>query len=133
MINTKRIAWCVAFLAATVVLADLAQAQTSRSRMRARLRPGSAAGAQGKADWEQRSDRMRLSVEGEDLFAYEGQSVDIYIDGAFVSTQTVALGGFDLNLDTRDGDSVPTVANGSICTVQIGSDVLLTGTFFGRN
>jgi hypothetical protein len=84
--------------------------------------------ASGTAKWESRSDRMKLSVEAEDLsgatatasiFCNSTSSPDVAIDAGF----------FDLNLDTRVGDNVPVCAIGDTVTVTTDGGDTITGTF----
>ena len=81
----------------------------------------------GKAKYEQRNDRTRLSVEVEDL-ALIG-TFTVKVNGTVVGTILVLLGAGDLNLDTRDGDSAPTLSAGAKVEVFASNGALvLSGT-----
>jgi hypothetical protein len=69
-------------------------------------------GASGNATWEfdTSNNRMRLSVEGEDITL--GESVFVFVNWRFIGEATLVNGFFDINLDTQDGDIVPRVKNG---------------------
>lgn len=84
--------------------------------------------ASGKGSYEHRSDRVKLSVEVEDLSA--GLVLQIHVNGSLVGTVTTnSFGTADLNLDSRSGHSVPVLAVGA--TIEVfGEDgtLLLSGT-----
>ena len=96
-----------------------------RVRLRARLElvDGSDDGS-GNAKWESRADRVRLSVEVEDLGADRTLIVDVtrLVDGVGTNVFTVtittdAVGFVDLNLDSRLGDAVPELLAGDTVSV----------------
>ncbi len=99
----------------------------------------------GKAKFELRpADRTRLSIEIEDVGAANQADCDKFTatikDDTGMTIFTSAPGAFefdgedpqdpvcDLNLDDRDGETVPTVADGDMVTVTNGV-VTLTGNF----
>ncbi len=85
--------------------------------------------ASGKAKFEMRSDRIRLSVEVEDVLATK--EVEVFVNGASIGTVAIdAVGGADINLDSRDGDSVPILKAGDLVEVRATSDgaLILSGT-----
>ncbi len=85
--------------------------------------------ASGKAKFEMRSDRIRLSVEVEDFVATE--EVEVFANGASIGMVAIdAAGGADINLDSRDGDSVPILEAGDLIEVRASSDgaLILSGT-----
>ena len=81
--------------------------------------------ASGKAKFEERADRVRFSVQVEDMSS-DG-NFTVAVNGAEVSTITVAGGLGDLNLDTRDGESVPSLKAGDDVEVSSGGVVILFG------
>ncbi len=83
--------------------------------------------ASGKAKFEKRSDRIRLSVQVEDVVAAE--EVEVFVDGASIGTVAIdAAGGADINLDSRDGDDVPVLEAGDLVEVRTsGGTVILSG------
>ena len=96
-----------------------------RVRLRARLElvDGSDDGS-GNAKWESRADRVRLSVEVEDLGADRTLILDVtrLVDGVVTNVFTVtittdAVGFVDLNLDSRLGDAVPELQAGDTVSV----------------
>ncbi len=88
-----------------------------RVELRARLvRAGAEPVASGNARYEQRSDRIRFSAEAEDLRTTT--RINVFVNRAFVgSAATNAFGTADLNLDSRDGQKVPRMADGDTVTV----------------
>ncbi len=83
--------------------------------------------ASGKAKFEMRSDRIRLSVEIQDV-AVAGQ-VEVFVDGTSIGVAAIIAGGADINLDIRDGDSVPMLGAGALVQVRDTSDgaLILSG------
>ncbi len=109
------------------------------TRLRAELLD-STGGDFGKADFRDRGDRMKLSVEAEnldDLGVAEGDILSVFIGSSGVGDVTVAADAdisdglsFDLNLDTDDGETVPAVAVGDVVEVRNSAGtVILSGTF----
>ena len=93
--------------------------------------------ASGKTKWEERFDagvleRRRTSTEVEDVATTGNHEVRVTRSGSPIATMTVsvdALGFGDLNLDSRDGDTVEVLAAGDLVEVlNPNSDVILTGT-----
>ncbi len=72
--------------------------------------------ASGKAKWEQRGHRTKLSVEGED-FSGETATVSLFCETTQVEAVVLVGGFFDLNLDSRVGDSVPDCDVGDLVSV----------------
>ncbi len=87
-----------------------------------------AAASSGKATFESRSDRIKLSVEVEDLRRVT--SVQFWANGAVIGTLPITpLGGADLNLDSRLGHQVPKLSAGTRIEVTdgINGSLLLAG------
>ncbi len=86
----------------------------------------------GHGDWrELPGTDQRISVEVQDVNRPAGTVLVVDACGtANIGTITLDAFGFgDLNLDTRDGQSVPNCASGDTVTVREGSTPRLTGTF----
>ena len=117
------------FIAAILTLAFTPTATASRggggTRTRLEVRMESPTSqASGTAKFEQRGSRMKFSVEVEDVNGTDvvitagGQSFDLHLDGS----------GFgDLNRDTRNGQSVPSLKEGDEVVVWLGGQVLMRG------
>lgn len=89
--------------------------------------------ASGKATYEARSDRTKLSVEVEDL--RNVQNVQVRVNGAVVGTARVnALGTADLNLDSRLGAAVPKLSAGALVQVYNAAtgQLLVSGSLRSR-
>ena len=83
--------------------------------------------ASGKAKFEERSDRTRFSTEAEDVTA--SGPLTVKVNGSMVGSMNVVAGVGDLNLDTRDGQSVPAMNVGDTVEVFDAAGVLiLSGT-----
>ncbi len=72
--------------------------------------------ASGKAKWEQRGNRTKLSVEGEDMSG-ETATVSLFCETTQVEPVVLVGGFFDLNLDSRVGDSVSDCDVGDLVSV----------------
>ncbi len=82
----------------------------------------------GKAKFEKRSDRTRLSVEIEDQDPET--TFDVVLSSLTIATITTDGDGFgDLNLDDRHDDVVPSVSVGDIIEIFNEAIVVLTGIF----
>ena len=125
----------IALTLATLVGSSPAWAET---RLRAELEGNAIMGLVpgGKADFRDRlpkKDRQRFSAEVEDV-DLEGDTLNVWVhatltcDGELIGTITVGgppdRGG-DLNLDSKDGDTVPDMSEGDIISVCDDSDVLI--------
>ncbi len=81
----------------------------------------------GKAKFEERSDRTRLSVEIEDQ--ERNTTFDVVLSSSTITTITTNDDGFgDVNLDSR-AVAVPSVEDGDIIEIFNGAIVVLSGTF----
>jgi hypothetical protein len=77
--------------------------------------------ASGKATWEQRTDRTRVSVQVEDVQLTDRTAITINMCGATATKELV--GGFaDFNADSRDGDMVPNCAGNPVTVYYEGTD-----------
>jgi hypothetical protein len=134
-------------LALLLVTADAAMAKKKRSggaatetrtRLRTKLTGTAIAGVtpSGDAKFESRSDRMKASVEVEDVTLAEGTALDMWHNsgsntpcaGTLLGSEVLdGFGGADLNLDNRRGDSVPAMIAGDFISVCQGATPLLSG------
>ncbi|WP_299291504.1 hypothetical protein, partial [Nitrosopumilus sp.] len=82
----------------------------------------------GEAEFEQRNDRKKLSVEIEDQTPDE--TFDVLVGGESVGEITTDEDGEgELDLDSRDGNDVPLVADSDIIEISGGNGVILSGIF----
>lgn len=119
----------------------------NRCRLEGRLQSGAAHPlASGKAKAEKRDDRVRLGVDLEDVDgSFIGTLATVTVDGVDIGTLEIVcinplggctLGDFDLNLDTRDGDTVLDVIGTQNCgdlsvevvVTDMNGDVIVSGT-----
>jgi hypothetical protein len=114
-------------------------------RLRARL-TGNAIGnlvPSGHADFRERAGRfVRFSAEVEDVNLPVDSELEVFVSPSSVCSGTllgtVELGpapfrGADLNLDTRDGDTVPPMAVGNIVSVCFNGAPIVSGKLALRN
>lgn len=105
-------------------------AHDGRTRLESRLTATSAEPlASGKAKFEMRDDRVRFSTEVQDVAV--AQQIEVVVAGMSLGTVAIdALGGADLNLDSRDGDTVPVLQDGDLVEVfdTNGNILILSGT-----
>ena len=107
---------------------SITASRDGRCRLRGRSRGTTAHPlASSKSKFEKSSDRLRISVEGEDLAAeFIGTPAAVEVGGHDLGTVEIVclnpladppctLGGFDLNLDNRDGDIVPDLVGAGSC------------------
>ncbi len=122
--------WLATLLAvvALIGLAQVTQAGSGETRLEVRLDATAADPlASGTAKFEMRDDRTRLSVEVQDV-ASSGP-LDVKVNGSSVGSITLVAGGGDLNLDSRDGDTVPSLSSGALVEVfDAGGTKILSGT-----
>jgi len=111
----------------------LSKAFSSEIRLETRLMATAADRlASGNAKFEVRPDRTRFSVEVEDVstrgnheIKINGTSVDLFV--------MVNLGVGDLNLDSRDGDTVPELKSGDVVQVfNLDGTLILRGMLGSR-
>ena len=98
----------------------------NRLRLEARL-SGEGTPASGKAKFEARGTRLRLSVEVEDFITAPGVAV-IDVAGHTYTVNLSAAGFGDLNLDTENGQAVPDLSGGGTVVVTSG-DEQISGRF----
>jgi hypothetical protein len=105
----------------------------SEIRLRTTLRGARINGLKpsGHADFRSRPGRSRLNVEVEDVNVAPGTVLRVLVDGSPVGTIRVdaMTRGGELELNTNDGDMVPSVKPGSIVVVRSSERALLAGVF----
>ncbi len=93
----------------------------------------------GDADFRVQDGRMTLDVDAsdlEDLGLMEGNMLDIFVAGEFVTSVALDGGGgvsFDVQLDTDNGDTVPDVMDGDMIKVKYLGVPVLKGTFMAED
>lgn len=132
MSNRRVFSLCAAaFLLAMPVLTEAKSA--AETRLRAAL-----TGARinnltpsGHADFRARQGSSRLNVQVEDVNLAPGTVLDVYLDGApigAITVDSVTLGG-ELELNSNDGDMVPSVKAGALVVVKNGTSAVVAGVF----
>ena len=125
-LQLKRLPVFVALV--TLIGVSLTWADDSEIRLRARLAgpPINGLDPSGSAEFRQRQTQRRFSAEVEDVNLPQGTVLNVFVDPASVCTGTllgtITVGpppvrGGDLNLDTRNGDSIPRMNAGNIVSV----------------
>ena len=103
-------------------------------RMRTALSGGAIAGLKPSGSAEFRAiaaqGSARLNVEVEDVNLAAGAKVSVFVDGVQVGSITVSAApvrGGELELNTQDGQSVPSVKAGAVIVVRNGATAILSG------
>ncbi|MDH3610124.1 MAG: plastocyanin/azurin family copper-binding protein [Nitrosopumilus sp.] len=110
----------------------MVEAGEDRTKLEAELTNPSTGKDDGKAKFEQRSDRTTLTVEIEDQ---KSNSIfEIRVDDSRLAVFTTDDSGFaDFNLDSRDGDTIPPVTSGSwVQVIDSDGNVALSGKLIGN-
>ena len=83
--------------------------------------------ASGSAKFEMRPDRIRFSTEVEDVASVS--NIRVVAAGNDMGTLPIVAGFADLNLDSRDGDTVPVLSVGDLVQVfnTNGNVLILSG------
>jgi hypothetical protein len=105
-------------------------ATSSEIRMLADLNPPTNVGgiADGRADYRERDNSMRLNVEVEDVFPNSTFTVEV--SGEPIGTiRTSSFGTGELELNTNDGQAVPKILGGDLIEIFQGTDLVLSGGF----
>jgi hypothetical protein len=78
-------------------------------------------GASGRARFESRQDRAEFRVQVDNVSVTD--AVDVFVNGDFVGTIVLDdRGDGELDLNTRDGDTVPTLQDGDEVEVVDAAD-----------
>lgn len=99
-------------------------------RLRTRLAGGGA--ASGAAEYRSipSKNRSRLNVQVEDVNLAAGTVVDVTVNGDKVGTITISaapIRGGELELNTQDGEAVPSLSKGALVVVKNGDTAVLSG------
>ena len=131
MLNRRHSFFAAAMLLVTPLLIV---AKENEVRFRTALAGGAIAGLtpSGHADYRAiaAEGRARLNVEVEDVNLAAGAKVDVFVDGAKVGVITISaapIRGGELELNTQDGQTVPTVKSGSLIVIRNGATAILSG------
>jgi plastocyanin len=107
-----------------------ASATSSEIRMLADLNPPTNVGviADGRADYRERGNSMRLNLEVEDVSPNSTFTVEI--SGNTLGTIiTNSFGTAELELNTNDGQVVPKILRGDLVQIFQGTELVLSGGF----
>src|ERR671916_384199 len=110
-----------------------ASATSSEIRMLADLNlpadvVGGGIAADGRADYRERGNSMRLNVEVEDVSP--NSTFTIEISGNTLGTITTnSFGTAELELNTNDGQVVPKILRGDLVQIFQGTELVLSGNF----
>jgi hypothetical protein len=109
-----------------------ASATSSETRMLADLNPPTNVGgiADGRADYRERGNSMRLNVEVEDVSPNTTFTVEIS-GNALGTITTNSFGTAELELNTNDGQVVPKILRGDLVQIFQGTELVLSGSFDG--
>jgi hypothetical protein len=103
-------------------------ATSSEIRMLADLNPTSGSIADGRADYRERDNSMRLNVEVEDVSPNSTFTVEV--SGESIGTITTSsFGTGELELNTNDGQVVPKILGGDLVEIFQGAELVLSGGF----
>jgi hypothetical protein len=107
-------------------------ATSSEIRMLVDLNPPTSIGggiaADGRADYRERGNSMRLNVEVEDVLP--NSTFTIEISGNTLGTITSnSFGTAELELNTNDGQAVPKILRGDLVQIFQGTGLVLSGNF----
>ena len=96
---------------------DAAHAQGGRTRIKFKLHAAAKANnPKGKAKYEERaSGRKKLTVEVEHIL--NTTNIDVFVDGNSVGTAALVAGTVQIELDTENADTVPTMTEASVVEV----------------
>ena len=88
---------------------------------------------EGNAQFRNDNGRLRFQTEVEDLNVADGTVLTVLLVHAGAASNagsiTVRGGQGELELDSQNGDAVPTTVSGDMVTVSNGTAVLLAGAF----
>lgn len=121
----------LATLTLFTALPTTVRADQTRVRLETDLSPTAAApDAEGHARFESRPDRARFRVEVEEVSVTS--AVNVLVNGNLVGVLILDHGFGELDLNSRDGDAVPTLQAGDevdLVDAADGSTLLLSGVF----
>jgi hypothetical protein len=111
-----------------------ASATSSEIRMLADLNPPTNVGgiADGRADYRESGNSMRLNVEVEDVTP--NTTFTIEVSGNALGTITTnSFGTAELELNTNDGQVVPKILRGDVVEIFQETELVLSGSFDGNS
>jgi hypothetical protein len=101
-------------------------AQDGRIRFKIKLHtPTKVDAPKGKAKYDERaSGRKKLNVEVEHIVGTT--NIEVKVEGALVGSAALTLGTVEIELDTKKGDTVPTMTESSLVEVfDADTDILI--------
>lgn len=118
--------------AALFALPLLVNAKGVELRLRTALAGGAISGLtpSGHADYRGSDGRARLNVEVEDINLPAGTKVDVLLNQEKIGVITISaapIRGGELELNTQDGQPVPSVKPGAMVVVTDGDTPLVSG------
>ena len=121
----------VAMTLVSLLIFDIVQnssATSSEIRMLADLNPTNGGIADGRADYRERGNSMRLNVEVEDVSP--NSTFNVEISGEHIGTiNTSSFGVGELERNTNDGQVVPKILTGDLVQIFQGTELVLSGSF----
>jgi len=109
---------------------SMAVAQSEEVRIKIRLTGPAIGGIRpsGNVDFRARDGRLKFKAEVEDVNLPDDTELSVNINGNPVAVLSLDAGFAELELDTENGDTVPTLQEGDVVTVTDASGaVLLSG------
>jgi len=105
---------------------NAASAQAGRIRFKIKLHtPGKVDAPKGKAKYDERANgRKKLNVEVEHIVGTT--NIEVFVDSVSVGSAALSLGTVEIELDTKKGDTVPTMTSTSLVEVfDADTDILI--------
>ena len=121
-IVSRRMVGAVSAVVACLFLLALthnaAYAQDGRIKFKIKLHePAKINAPKGKAKYDERANgRKKLNVEVEHIVGTT--NIEVFIDSQSVGTAALTAGTVEIELDTKKGDTVPTMTQNSLVEVQ---------------
>jgi hypothetical protein len=112
---------------------DTANKNNQRVKLEARLMTVAGdttfRGAEGQAEFENRTTEMRFKINVEHIAA--GTVVNFFVGTTMIGSATTKAGGeAEFRLESKKGDTIPVVAAGTAVSAQTGAGhVIVSGTF----
>jgi hypothetical protein len=123
--KVKRVSWFTLSLLLVGLMANQGMAQ--ETRLRARLAGPAINGLVpgGNAEFRSRPGRAKFKAQAEDVNLPDGTVLMVKLNGNAVGTLTLALRRGELELNTQDGQTVPSASSGDIVTICDANGVVL--------
>lgn len=119
-------------LTMTAALLAPVTAEAADLRLRTRLTGPAIAGVtpHGVAKYRERGAKRKFATEVQDVNLPDGTVLHVRVNSTEVGTLTLSLQRGQLELRTRDGDTVPVIVKGDVVTVvDAGNITIVSGTF----